>query len=98
VSPHEFRPDWVVAPAESLQDWMDENHLSPRVLAVACGGRGHLAWTLPLIEDVLERRPLTRHHAHVIAIGTGTSERFWLNLEHNYRAGLAAGLKDASDD
>jgi plasmid maintenance system antidote protein VapI len=97
VSPHEFRPDWTIAPGVMLEEWMEENGLSSRVLAVACGGRGRIAETMTLIGDVVERRPLTGLHARVLAAGTGISALFWLALEHDYRAGLAAGLTDASD-
>ena len=37
-------------------------------------------------------------HAAVLARGTFIPARFWLALEHNYRAGLAAGLKDVTED
>ena len=97
MADHKFDPDWTIAPAETLQEWLGENHLSVRVLAVACGGRARMAETVALIEDVLARRPLTAEHARVLAIGTGIAARFWQNFEHNYRAGLAAGLTDASD-
>lgn len=93
---HEFKPDWCLAPSVALQEWLDETHLSPSVLATACAGRARKDEALALITDVLERKPLTRMHAKVLARGTGVSAQFWLNFEHNYRAGLAAGLTDTS--
>jgi len=53
---------------------------------------------LTLIDDVLARRPLTEQCALALARGTGVPARFWLALEHNYRAGLAAGLKDVTPE
>ena len=55
------------------------------------------AQTLALIDDVLARRPLTEEHARCLERGTQIPVRFWLTFEHNYRAGLAAGLTDASE-
>ena len=43
---------------------------------------------------MISREPLTPHHAEVLARATQIPARIWLALEHNYRAGLAAGLKD----
>jgi hypothetical protein len=93
-----FAPDWCLAPSETLKDWLSENGMSPRVLSVACGGRQHKPAALALIAEVLDRKPLTQLHADCLARGTQVSARFWLALEHNYRAGLAAGLKDVSED
>jgi hypothetical protein len=95
---HQFTPDWCVPPAALLRDWMDENHLSIRVLAATAAGRARRDETIPLIRQVLERGELTGQHAAVLAAGTGIPVRMWLALEHNYRAGLAAGLIDAGRD
>ena len=94
---YRFCPDWTIAPSEALREWMEERSISPDVLAVAAWGRDRKAEALGLIEDVLARRPLGPEHAGVLQFGTGISATFWLNYEHNYRAGLAAGLTDASD-
>ena len=50
-----------------------------------------------MIQEVLDRKPLTREHAELLHVVTRVSVQFWLNYEHNYRAGLAAGLTDVSD-
>jgi hypothetical protein len=50
-----------------------------------------------MIQQVLDRKPLTVQHALLLSSGTHIPVRFWLALEHDYRAGLAAGLKDATD-
>ena len=94
--PIPFKPDWVVAPGGTLQDWMDENKLSVGALAVACYGQANKAATMQLIQDVLDRKPLTIEHARALQRGTFIKASFWLALETNYRAGLAAGLTDAS--
>jgi hypothetical protein len=93
-----WRPDWCLAPSETLKDWLSENGMSPRVLSVACGGKQNKPAALTLITEVLERKPLTEIHADCLARGTFVPARFWLALEMNYRNGLAAGLKDASED
>ncbi len=93
---YEFRPDWCMAPAAPLREWLDENGLSPRVAVamVPCHRRDE---AVTMIEQVLDRQPLTDEHARVLEQGTGIPARFWLALEHSYRAGLAAGLTDVTD-
>jgi plasmid maintenance system antidote protein VapI len=51
-----------------------------------------------MIEQVLARQPLTEEHARLLDKSTGIPARFWLALEHNYRVGLAAGLRDVTED
>ena len=92
---NEFKPDWCIAPADTLREWIDATvggHVS--VLAVACGGKAHKATSEAHIQSVLNREPMSEFTAMVLSKGTGISARFWLALEHNYRAGLAAGLTD----
>lgn len=76
-----FEPDWTIAPAATLQEWMEEHDV-----------------ILPdeRMQEVLDRKPLTPQHAGLLELRTGIPARFWLALEHNYRAGLAAGLKDVT--
>jgi hypothetical protein len=97
---HEFKPDWTIAPAAHLREWLDDNGAQPGLLASVCAGRDrerHAA-ALALVQEVLNRKPLTEAHAAVLERGTFIPARMWLALEHNYRAGLAAGLKDVTDD
>jgi hypothetical protein len=100
TEPHEFRPDWCIAPAEHLREWMEDNGVKPRLIAAIWSGRDEERKTaaLALVQDVLDRKPLTETHAAVLARGTFIPARFWLGLETNYRNGLAAGLKDVTDD
>lgn len=94
----EFKPDWCMAPSVCLAELMKDGGLSAEVLAVSCAGRAHRDAALALINDVLARKPLTQAHADMLARAPiGPSAQFWLKFEHNYRAGLAAGLIDASD-
>ncbi len=94
----EFRPDWTLAPAATLREWMRENGLSVRVLAVAAAGKWHKGAAAEVIQEVLDRKPLTEEHAKVLARGTGIPASFWAGFEHNYRAGLAAGLADVTPE
>jgi hypothetical protein len=95
---HEFKPDWCLAPAACLREWMEETHLSVHVLATTAVGWQRADEAAVLIQEVLDRKPLTERHVFVLERGTGISAGFWTRYEHNYRAGLAAGLKDCTDD
>lgn len=95
--PKPFEPDWCLAPAALLREWMEDNRLSVRVLAT-CAPRPERAIAEAMIQAVLGRQPLTDGHALMLAKATGIPARFWLSYEHNYRAGLAAGLKDVTPD
>jgi hypothetical protein len=89
----EWKPGWIVAPAEILAEWLDEHGLSPAVVAVACAPKGPVRdHCLARIQAVLAKEPMTAEDAAVVAKATQTSGRLWEGLEHNYRAGLAAGL------
>lgn len=95
-APHEFSPDWTIAPAETLREWMGEHGIT-RARMGARFGQGDLALGLRahlLLHDVLERRPLLEQHAEILERGTGIPARAWLNLERQYREDLAAGRKD----
>jgi hypothetical protein len=101
VSPtgdYPWRPDWVIAPGVILAEWMTENHISVPVLAVACAGRHKRNAAIRVIQGVLDRCRYYEVTADLLETGTGVPARFWLALEHDYRAGLAAGLTDASGD
>ena len=94
-----FNPDWTLAPAALLNEWLDEHPgITPQILADACA-RGD---ELPAVEaelligEVLDRKPLRSIHAAVLERGTHIPARHWLNWEKQYRAGLAAGRKDVT--
>jgi len=89
-----WKPDWVVAPALVLAEWLEEYGMSVTVVAATAVGRRHRDFAAAKIQAVLDREPLTEECADILARGTRVPARFWLGLEHNYRAGLAAGLID----
>lgn len=86
-----WESDWVIAPGAVLDEWRTEHRLSVRDAAQRCGMGVH---QFEQLTDGKAR--LTRVLAERIAAGTGTSATLWNNLEHNYRAGLAAGKIDAT--
>ncbi len=91
-----FEPDWCIAPAVTLGEWISDNGLSIPMLSVIPGGQPRRDETAGILVGVMSREPLTPHHAEVLARATQIPARIWLALEHNYRAGLAAGLKDVT--
>lgn len=92
--------NWCLAPSATLREWMEDNGVKARLIATAWAGRDNerRAEALRMVEEVLDRKPLTEAHAAVLERGTFIPARFWLALERNYRAGLAAGLKDVTED
>lgn len=94
---HELSPDWTMAPAATLRDWMTEHGVSPNLLALWCG-TGVQAQAELLISDVLSRKPLLQPHAEMLELGTRIPARSWLNRERDYRADLAAGRKDVTPE
>jgi hypothetical protein len=96
--PKGFDPDWTLAPAAALRDWMEANGLTRGALARRCG-RGEADVKAGLvIQDVLGREPLLESHAEMLERGTGIPARVWLRREHIYRADLAAGRKDTTPE
>ena len=103
---HPFSPDWTIAPAATLSEWMDENGVALMMLASLCTDTRtaesitelsrDITKAATAIQEVLDRKPLTQTHAVLLQYGTQIPVRFWMALEHNYRAGLAAGLKDVT--
>lgn len=86
-----FDPDWVVRPGATLQEWMDERHLN---LGDVAGSTGLRAMTVyGILHGTVEITPAV---AEALERVTGISARMWLNLERNYRTGLAAGKSDIS--
>jgi plasmid maintenance system antidote protein VapI len=90
-----FNPDWTLAPASALAEWLEEHGLTLEA-AVRRKVRGRDA-AMAMLQDVLNRKPLTARHAGTLSMVTGVSVAFWLNYESNYRNDLAAGRKDVTD-
>jgi HTH-type transcriptional regulator / antitoxin HigA len=86
-----FDPDWVIAPGETLREWMEENRLPSSVVAKMAGLHPDE------LDDIVEaREEIDERRAEGLAAATLVPARFWLALERNYRAGLKAGKIDAS--
>jgi hypothetical protein len=100
AGPYPFSPDWCIAPAETLREWMEENGVSARLIGATCAPRDDPRRQAAeyMVGEVLRREQLTEDHAAVLERGTHIPARMWLALEHNYRAALAAGLKDVTSD
>ena len=82
----EFEPDWVVAPGETLQEWIDEHRWSLQKTARAC----HMS--VGEVEAILDGdRRITSLVADKLYDATGIPSRMWLGLERNFRRGLAQG-------
>jgi HTH-type transcriptional regulator/antitoxin HigA len=87
-----FNPDWTIAPGGTLQEWIEENGLTVRSTAVACGRmdperlQGIIDTTVPVTEDDAAR----------LQAGTGIPATLWLNLERRYRQDLARGKIDGT--
>lgn len=93
---HRFDPDWVVAPAEMLQEWMDENGVTVSELAVRCGPKELRDIYEKRLTDILQKRPFARQTPKFLQRATGIPAFFWLTFEGIYRAGLARGKRDTS--
>lgn len=96
---HAFNPDWTLAPAATLQDWMDENGFETERIhefAVPTAGIYPDDMAVRLVSEVLDSKPLGTDHAICLALCTGIPNQTWLNLERNYRRDLANGLKDVT--
>lgn len=93
---HPFQPDWTIAPASCLRLWLDENNLSLRAAVASVALEPERDDAAAMLKQVLDKQPLTLAHARLLQGATGIPKEFWLTFEHNYRAGLAAGLIDAT--
>jgi HTH-type transcriptional regulator / antitoxin HigA len=87
IDRHPFDPDWVISPGETLRDWIEENGLTVRSTATVCG-------RMPVeeLQRILDgTRRITPTVAAKLAAGTQIPARLWLNLERQFRQGLAEG-------
>lgn len=92
----EFTPDWCLAPAATLREWLDYHGLDPDLLAAACAPPDMRRQLADNLRGVLLRKPLNDWTAIMLQVGTGVSAQFWHNIEARYRQGLADGLKDVT--
>jgi hypothetical protein len=94
----EFDPDWTLAPAAALRAWLKEHGVSPNLLALWCGGGDVAVEARQMIQDVLDRKPLTEAHAKMLERSTRVPANTWLSLERGYRTDLAAGRIDTTPE
>ena len=92
----EFKPDWTLAPAAALREWMEQENVTVGRLAMRCMEGGNLLAARCLVNDVLAKRPLGERHAAALERGAGIAAQFWLNYERIYRADLARGATDTT--
>ena len=81
-----YDPDYVVAPGATLEEWLKWSHV-PQSVATRVYG-------IPkaVLEGILAgEEPITIDLAKKLDAFTHIPAHFWLDLEHNYRVGLAAG-------
>jgi plasmid maintenance system antidote protein VapI len=83
---HPFTPDWVCCPGETLAEWFEYTKLPTSL----CTHHG-------ISEDTFARllvgdEPIDGDLARKLLNLTLIPAPFWLAMEHNYRAGLRAGL------
>jgi len=87
-----FEPDWCVAPAATLREWLDDHGIASATVAEGMTAPD----TAAAVNATLDRRPLDDGTAGKLEQATQVPARMWLALERDYRAGLAAGLTDAT--
>lgn len=80
-----WEPDWVVAPGEILQEWMDDAGYPHEVLAARCSMDIHT------LRAILTGGRISDDLADHLAQGTGIRAVVWRRLEQMYRDGLRAG-------
>jgi plasmid maintenance system antidote protein VapI len=87
-----FNPDWCIRPGLTLDEELKEIGLPMKSYARLTG------LSEDRLRNIIAGGVITVADAEVLArIPNGPSARFWLALERNYRAALAAGKKDVSD-
>lgn len=85
---HEFDPDYVVHPGETLREWHEYTIKEMWPLEQLFGIFG----IEPSPEDVLSgKAELDDDTCARLARMTGVPHQLWVNLERNFRTGLAAG-------
>ena len=80
----DFAPDWVAIPGETIADLLEERGWSQADLAARTG------FTSKHVNLLLKgRAPITEETAFRLERVLGSTARFWLNLEAQYREHLA---------
>jgi hypothetical protein len=90
---YEFDPDWTLAPIAIVRECITEGRggrlATPAMLD---------ATERALFRQVQDKQPFGGPAADLLEKETGVPARMWINLETHYRADLAAGRKDTTDD
>lgn len=80
----DFAPDWVAIPGETISDLLEERGWSQADLATRC------AFTTKHVNQLLKGlAPISEETALRLERVLGSTARFWLNLEAQYREHLA---------
>ena len=80
----DFSPDWVAVPGESVNDLLEERGWTQADLATRTG------FTTKHVNLLLKgRAPITEETALKLEWVLGSTARFWLSLEAQYREHLA---------
>ena len=80
----DFAPDWVAIPGETIADLLEERGWSQADLAARC------AFTTKHVNQLREGlAPISKETALRLECVLGSTARFWLNLEAQYREHLA---------
>lgn len=85
---YEFDPDWVIAPGETLKEWMDDAAVTVHMLHTMTNRQVPVDKLQAIIDGKGE---ITEAIASYLFYATGIPSQLWLNLERMYRTGLAAG-------
>jgi plasmid maintenance system antidote protein VapI len=87
-----WRPRWTVPPAETLTEWMADQHVTRPELAAWMGVKP------AVVDDLLSSKVDTLTTAVALALERATSvpARMWLALEANYRQSPASRGGDTS--
>jgi len=86
----EFAPDWVAIPGESINDLLEERGWTQADLATRTG------FTTKHVNLLLKgKAPISEETALRLERVLGSTARFWLNLEAQYREHVARQLTKA---
>ena len=90
-SPNSFEPDWLSPPGETIRDLIDERRLTLAEFArqIGCSSKD-------ATELLRGRASVTPEIAQKLATVLGSSPRFWLARESQYRADMVR-LRDTPD-
>jgi addiction module HigA family antidote len=84
----DFQPDWVTLPGASIKELLDERNWSQAEFARRAG---LTAKEVDLL--VKGRAPITEDIAVMLKHTLGSTLRYWLNLESQYRDYLTQNIK-----